>query len=273
MRLYVVLAALAAVLVGALVVVVVLTATDESAGPEEETTLNDVVDDPARYEGQRVTISGEWEETEHFRPEDAEEVIVLGDDAGAILLVVPQLGVEVPEMDEDTVVSVTGEVRLPEQGERGFVAPDGLLEGPSPVIAAERVSLVAAPEEPVAVNADQVTVAQLLRDPAAYTDDPLLVFGTAHRIGDRGFVLAGDQAATIFVSAPASRLQDLQEGDRVRVRAELSRMSAYGADALEKALASDPPWDQQREELDVDDVPIEVGEPYLLLREVDRVVP
>jgi hypothetical protein len=59
----------------------------------------------------------------------------------------------------------------------------------------------------------------------------------------------------------------------VRVRAELSRLSAYGADALEKALASDPPWDQQREELDLDDVPIEAGEPYLLLCEVDRVVP
>jgi hypothetical protein len=270
MRTSTVLAAIAAaaVALGALVAVVALTGTDESAGREDGVTLNDVVGDPARYERQRVTISGEWEETGHFEPANADEVIVLGDDAGETLLVVPELGVEVPEMDEDTAVAVTGEVTLPGQGDRGFVAPDGMLDGASPVIAAERVSLVAEPEEPAALNADQVTVRQLLRDPRAYTDDPLLVPGTAHRVGDRGFVLA-DDGATIFVSAPSAQLEDLRAGDPVRVRAELSRLSAYGADALEKALASDPPWDQQREALDLEDVPIQVGEPYLLLRGLD----
>lgn len=127
--------------------------TGESAGPEKGVTLNDVVEDPAGHQGERVTISGEWEETEYFAPENADEVIVLGDDAGKTLLVVPQLGTDVPELDQNAVVRVTGPVRLIEQDESGFLAPGGLLggqgEGPAPIVAAEQVDIVATQDDPV----------------------------------------------------------------------------------------------------------------------------
>ncbi len=73
----------------------------------------------------------------------------------------------------------------------------------------------------------------------------------------------------IFVSASASELEQLQDGERVRVRAELARLSSHGADALEKAIISDPPTDQPRSALYLDEIPIKAGEPYLLLRALE----
>jgi hypothetical protein len=246
--------------------------TDESAGPEEEVTLNAVVEEPARYEGERVTVSGEWEETESFAPEDADQVIVLGDDAGTTLLVVPQLGTAVPELDENSVVRVTGPVRLVERGEAGFPAPGGPLEdggdGPAPIVAAERVEFVADQDAPILREVDQVTVERLLRDPGAFDEAGLAVTGTATKVGDRGFLLTQD-GATIFVSAPAQELEAIEDGARLTVRAEPAFLSGFGSDALERALASDPPTDQPASELDPGEIPVEPGEPYLLLRGVD----
>jgi hypothetical protein len=244
-------------------------ASDESAGGEDDVTLSDVVRDPPRYEGQRVAISGEWAENEYFSPDQADEVIVLGADAERQLLVVPGLGVAVPELDDDSVLVVEGVVRIPERGGAGYVAPDALMERPNggiaPVVQAESVELVSNPDEPLAAEADHATIRQLLRDPRAWDERAVLVRGTVTRVVDRGFTLAEDGAA-VFVSAPASELGALEAGQHVRIRAELTRLSGYGADALERALATDRPGDQPRSSLDIDDVPIEVGKPYLLLR-------
>jgi hypothetical protein len=268
--LIVVLAVLAAAACAAFVYIVV---SDESAGTEVDVTLSDVVENPARYEGEHVAISGEWADNDYFSPDQADQVIVLGADADRRLLVVPNLGVDVPELDDDDVLAVKGVVRIPERGDPGFVAPDALMEraggGVAPVLRAESVDLVSGPDTPLATEADRATVEQLLRDPRAFDERAVVVGGTVKRVVDRGFALADDGAA-IFVSAPRSKLGTLDPGQLVRIRAELTRLSAYGADALEHALATDPPGDQPRSSLDVGDVPIEVGEPYLLLRAVDE---
>jgi hypothetical protein len=249
-----------------------LVTTRESAGPESGTTLTDVIDDPSRFEGERVSVSGEWAENRYFGPDQAEELIALGDDAENSLLVVPQLGVDVPEMDEDTVVSVEGVVRIPERAGAGALAPDALMAreggGVAPLLAADSVELVPAGEEPLAVEAEQATVPQLLRDPRAWDERPLNLTGTLARVTQRGFALA-QNGATIFVSAPASELGALEAGDRVQVRAELSRLSAYGSDALEQALQGDSPADQPQSAFDLEELPIDRGEPYLLMRALD----
>lgn len=249
-----------------------LLTSGESAGSEDGVTLTDVLQDPARYEGERVAISGEWADNPHFSPDQAEQVIVLGDDAERRLLVVPRLGVDVPEIDEDSAVEVEGVVRIPERSGAGYLAPDALMEredgGVAPVVAADSVKLVAGGEEPLAVEAEQATVRQLLRDPRAWDERELTLTGTATRVMDRGFTFKQD-GATIFVSAPSRDLSALEAGDRVQIRAELTRLSAFGADALEEALHTDPPGDQPRSSIDVGDVPIEAGEPYLLLRGLD----
>jgi hypothetical protein len=267
--LIVVLTLLAAASFGLFVYIV---ASDESAGTEDDVTLSDVVQDPTRYEGQRVAISGEWADNGYFSPDQAEEVIVLGDDAEHELLVVPSLGVAVPGVDDNDVLAVEGVVRIPERGGAGYVAPDALMErvdgGIAPVVQAESIELVSNPDEPLAAEADHATVRQLLRDPRAWDERAVVVRGTVTRVVDRGFTLIQDGAA-IFVSAPASELGALDAGQHVRIRAELTRLSGFGADALEHALATDPPGDQPGSSLDIGDVPIEVGEPYLLLRALD----
>lgn len=249
-----------------------LVVSDESAGPETGVTLTDVVEDPARYEGERVSVSGEWAENRYFAPDRAEEIIVIGDDAENPLLVVPRLGVDVPQINEDTVVAVEGVVRIPERTGAGRVAPDALMEredgGVAPLLAADSVELVPAGDEPLALEAEHASVRQLLRDPRAWDERPLNVTGTVVRVTERGFAIT-QNGATIFVSGPASELDALKAGDRVEVRAELSRLSAFGADALEQALQSDSPIDQPPSSFDIDDVPIDRGEPYLLLRALE----
>ena len=75
--------------------------------------------------------------------------------------------------------------------------------------------------------------------------------------------------ATIFVSAPSRDLSAVEAGDGVHIRAELSRLSAFGSDALEDALQTDPPGDQPSSASGIGEVPIDRGEPYLLLRGLD----
>src|SRR5690242_19910972 len=108
-RMYLALVAAALVIAGG-VVIAFLVNGGESAGPEQGITLSDVVDHPADYDGQTVTVSGEWAENDYFSPSDASLALVIGDDAGTQLLVVPALGTDVPHMSENTVVQVRGTV-------------------------------------------------------------------------------------------------------------------------------------------------------------------
>jgi len=84
-------------------------------------------------------------------------------------------------------------------------------------------------------NVTQATIGQLLRDPDAFANRPLLVRGTAHRVGELGFFLT-QEGRSIFVGAPASRLEQLDRGERVAVRAELSQLSDTRAETIEEAL-------------------------------------
>ena len=253
------------------VVYVVTTASDESAGRDDGTTLRMVMDDPQRYEGERVIVSGEWAENDFFPADRAEEVIVIGDDADVTLLAIPQLGVTVPPVDENDVLRITGEVRIPEGTEAGFLDAGGLLtddrDGAEPVIAATRVErgTLGDPDERFPVD---VTVEQLVGSPRAFDERPLRVRGVARQLGGRGFVLTDDDAS-IFVSAPTTELEQVQDGERISIRADLSRLSRYGEDALGEALADDPAGAQPDAQLDLEALPIEAGEPYLLLRSLE----
>jgi len=81
----------------------------------------------------------------------------------------------------------------------------------------------------------EATIGQLLRDPDAFANRPLLVRGRAHRVGDLGFFLT-QEGRSIFVGAPASRLAELDTGERVAIRAELSQLSDTRAETIEDAL-------------------------------------
>lgn len=269
------LAALAGIL-GVFGLVWLIADTDESAGPENGVTLNDVVDDPARHEGRTVVISGEWADNGFLSPDDAGTALVIGDDADETLLVIPEPGVEVPRLGEDTVVRVEGTVEVLEpdgsNGTTDLLRQGGLLsrDGPEAIVEASAVELV---DPPRATNARDrrftvATVGQILADPGAFDRRAVTVPGRARRVGDGGFVLQG-QDASIFVGAPASDLEQLEAGERVRVRADVAELSPFGSRQRERAFASVAPGVDPQEEVDLSGAPFEPGDPYLLLRALD----
>jgi len=81
----------------------------------------------------------------------------------------------------------------------------------------------------------EATIGQLLRDPDAFANRPVLVRGQAHPVGELGFFLT-QEGRSIFVGAPASRLKQLDGGERVAVRAELSQLSDTRAETIHDAL-------------------------------------
>ena len=99
----------AAALVGILVVAVaawiVLAALDDSAGPERGVTLEQVADEPDELEGRSVTVSGEL--AEFVVPGRA---FPLGEGFTDTVLVVPATETQVPPLEEDDVLQVTGVV-------------------------------------------------------------------------------------------------------------------------------------------------------------------
>jgi hypothetical protein len=71
------------------------------------------------------------------------------------------------------------------------------------------------------------------------------------------------------VSAPRSDVDAVSRGDQVQVQAKVQRLSGLAADTLETAFTTDPPSDEPGEPPILDRLPIDAGEPYLLLREID----
>jgi hypothetical protein len=219
--------------------------------------------------GDTVTISGEWEENDYFSPDDADVALLLGDDAGKKLLVIPQPGVAVPRMGEDTVVRVKGTVRSVDPEAEG-VTGDGLVRqgdlltvGPNAIVSAAEVELT--PPVRDAVGRDLrfrvATVPRLYEEREVFEDRPVVVVGRASAIGERGFVLTQD-GRSVFVSAPASKLERLNRGEKVRVRGEvaaLSRLRTEVANQTAENAARRPPAD----------VPFSAGDPYVLLRTLD----
>lgn len=84
----------------------------------------------------------------------------------------------------------------------------------------------------------EATVEQVLRDPENFSENPVVVRGIAHRIGDLGFLLTNDGNA-IFVGAPESDLDELERGDEVAVRGELSQIDDTRAETIRDALDGD----------------------------------
>jgi len=263
-------ALLAAVAAAVGVGAILLADFDESAGPEDGVTLNDVVEDPRAYAGRSVTISGEIAENDFFSLADADLALVIGDDAGKRLLVLPQPGADLPiGLAETTVLRFTGTVRLADSGpedDGGVLDEGGLLSETSAdaLLEATQIELVAAENASTPPLPRQLTVSQLLDDPRAYDNRPVLVPGTIQRIGQAGFVLAG-QERQIFVGAPHANLDDLRPGDQVRVRAELERLSRFRANSIPEALAGTPELDD-RGDTPAQGAPTGEGDPFLVLR-------
>lgn len=99
----------AAAIVGILVILVavwiVLAAFDDSAGPQQGVTLEQVTDEPDELEGRSVTVSGEL--AEFVVPGRA---FPLGEGFRDTVLVIPASGTQVPPLEEDDVLQVTGVV-------------------------------------------------------------------------------------------------------------------------------------------------------------------
>lgn len=257
------------VVAAALIVGVLLADGGESAGREEGVTLRAVVEDPAAYDGQTVRVSGEWAENRYFQPSDASLAMVLGDDAGQHLLVVPDLGVDVPPLSDNSVVEVRGTVHAlgEDDTDSGFVQPGGILdeEGTAVLITAQTVSLTPPPRVTSRPEPVDTTLNAILRDPRAFDGRNVTLEGEATRLGDRGFVFSsgGDD---VYVSAPQSELTQVQEGERVRINVKVQRLSGRAAETLERQATTAP--DPSLEAL-VDRLPIDPGEPYLLFRNLE----
>ena len=257
---------------GALLVVISLATAlsiadfGESAGREEGVTLRDVTDDPRHYAGETVTISGEYAQTDYFSPDDADLVLVIGDDAGRHLLVLPQPQAGVPPgIDEDTVLRVTGVVRVVEPGgDEGLLSQGGLLAqaGAEAMIEATDVSYANDEPSPTQPTRAVATVAQVLDEPRAFSDSIVRVPGRAYRLGERGFVLAGSQRA-VFVGAPASELRAIAAGERILVDAEVARISPFRADVIADVLER---AGGDKRVPGIDRIPRRPGDPYLVLR-------
>jgi len=108
-----------------------------------------------------------------------------------------------------------------------------------------------------------VTLEQVLRDPRAFNEGPLLLRGSAYP-REGGFVLVQDGAA-IWVAAPAGT-SGLERGEAVRVRAELERLTEQNAEQVAQALHLEEPGPPDRAREAISETPAEVGEPFLVLR-------
>jgi hypothetical protein len=265
---YAALLAAAAVVAVAAILGVVIASGGESAGPENGVTLSDVLSEPTRFDGDTVTVSGEWAENRYFDPEDASLAIVIGDDSGQRLLVVPSLGTDLPRLDEDSVVHVRGTVHALTENDTtgGYVEPGGILASPgvNALLVADRVEITPPPRITSGPDTTGATLAAIAGDPAAYDGSLVNVGGTAHKT-KRGFVLTAD-GHDLFVSAPASELDAVGDGERVRVQAKVQRLSGLAAQELEHAVQTDPPGPQPGEPASLQRLPVDPGEPYLLLR-------
>jgi hypothetical protein len=262
--------AAALAIAAAVMVALVLALGSESAGPEAGVTLDDVVEDPARYDGQTITVSGEWAENRYFEPGDASVALVIGDDSGKRLLVIPQLGTDVPRLNDSTVLEVRGTVHMLAEDETAgdFVEPGGILasQRAAVVLTATRVSVTPPPRVTQGPDTAGTTIEAILADPRAWDGQLVEVTGEPRRT-PRGFMLSAE-GRDIFVSAPEADVARLPERGEVRVQAKVQRLSAYAADTLERAFETDPPGVQPGEPPVVDRLPIEPGEPYLLLRQI-----
>lgn len=255
-----VLLAVVLVVAAGVVAAYLIASSDESAGPEDGVTLGAIAEEPARYEGETVTISGEYAEHDSLAPEDAALALVLGDDAGEQLLVLPQPSADIPRIDENTVLRVRGTVDVVGDGgstAAGYLREGGLLEPgmPEPIVRAEQVELIIPPEAVEQSESAPVaaTVPQIVRDPEQYAGRALAVSGQVSRIGGRGFTLTQD-GASIFVSTAGSGVEDVREGEQVRITADVSRLSEFRARQLAEELGPDAP---------------EPDDPYLLLRTLE----
>jgi len=218
----------------------------ESAGSERGVTLRDVVEDPARYVGSSVTVSGEIAENDYASPADARIAFVLGDDADLNLLVLPRAAAAVPrDLTEDTVLRVRGTVghapaELDAQGRLSPMSRLITVSDARAVLRADRVELlnprriVDRPSPPF----PHASVSEILNDPAA-VKGPVAVSGTAHHVAASGFVLSAS-GESIYVGAPAVALRALTEGERVSVRADVERLSPFRADRIAGRAGSAP---------------------------------
>jgi len=104
---------------------------------------------------------------------------------------------------------------------------------------------------------DEVTVGQLLEDPAAYDGAEVMIReATVVPIEPPGgFVLEGDEGR-ILVSAPGGT-PELEPGESVPVQAEVVRFTEPAGDALGEEFA---------DAAELAEAPTDAGEPYLLLR-------
>ncbi len=180
-----------------------------------------------------------------------------------------------PGFSTDAIVRVTGTVRRVQrnaQTDGGVVQQGRLLAGRDAEAVVEATSITVPGgdlgDEPATPAAREALVPQLVDDPRAWDERPLRVSGTVHRIGPPASC-SRMRARRSSSARPRLTSPELEEGQRVEVRAELERLSRFRANSIPEALAGTPETAANAAEgVDFDQVPTAAGEPFLVLRTV-----
>ena len=88
------------------------------------------------------------------------------------------------------------------------------------------------------------------------------VSGRAYRPSRYGFVLLDGRQA-MFVGASAAEMRSVRSGERVRLRAEIGRMSRFRADTAARALSQHGGGARKAW---IDRTPAKPGSPFLIAR-------
>lgn len=262
---------------GALAAIVLLLEPAGSSGSTEPRTLTALVRDPEALRGQTVTITGSVAERGYLTPADANAALVLTDDAGARVMVFVTGSAHPPRRPRPgTALRVTGMVTVapPESARptaRGDVSPATLLvrtrAAAGIVATAIERDDAAAPATAPLRGFTRTTVRDLLRHPRRHGNDLLALSGRVYRPSRFGFVLVDDRRA-VFVGASPDAMRSVRNGARLRVRAELGRMSRFRADTAVHALSGHREGRSSARSARIGRTPAKPGSPYLILHRV-----
>jgi hypothetical protein len=238
--------------------------------------LSEIARSPKALAGRSVIFAGEVAPSQYFSPADAAAAFVVGDTEGHRVLVLPAAGVYAPpRLPPGSYVRITGRVsdavaREPAPGKVGFDLSVGAVLARSRAATAVRADTVEprrnlVERHPGQPRISRTTVRRLIRRPGSFKEGIVAVSGHAHRIGPYGFVL-GDRRSAIFVAARPEQLRAVTNGERIRVRGALDRISRFRAHTIAATISARPA--PRRGARSSRRPPSKPGRPFVLLRQL-----
>jgi hypothetical protein len=214
---------LALLLAGALLAACAGRGAEREAGTEG-TSVADILADPARYQGQQLTLSGEVSNalsSRVFRIEESDGPLNTNSDNDGLLVVIAEEAERPPDVDGEMRVRVTGELRAydsdtldPDIGTSFVPAVEGISEG-DPMLLAKRVLV-------------QATIGALDANPGAYLHNVVTVSGRVEEVLRQGIVRLEDPEAggdVLVVLGDAEPDSLAQEGRRLVVTGQVRQFN------------------------------------------------